>query len=702
MRWPLRSLAILAIAASPSLLVADASAQSPPPAGSAAPPSASDLSVEVAPGFGTGNSVAWGWNPIVVRIQNNGTRPAQGEVEVVSQTYGKTGSTYRTRAPFTVGGGAGVHVRVPAFAALYADLVVRVAESTGRVIAEPRFSTFDATGVRLLDVSETSRVRGAINEASISPTYGTSGARGHGSGPTLSVVSPRYDPATGDPILPDRAALYASIDAILMRSDVLARITGAELDALAGYVLAGGTLAVAIARPEDIRLPTLKSLVGGEITKQGVSAATLADLVLPAPPSSMGSTSGKVIPSPRKPGNDLVETLSGYGGGNLRGSLYGASAYYGLGEVHLLAFDPTRKPGADDPFVQARMVDLARRAFDRRSSEVFRQGTEQNNRNDRVRKQLDPNESSRWAIGAAALLLCVYAIIAGPVSFSSAAKKGKPLRALRLLPIFAAITFAIIVGIGLVAKGVTGRARHLTLVEAGAGMSKGTARRWRGFFASRSKELTVRTSDASSVVTTAVLAESADRKVDLVADRDGARLVNVAALPWQTVVVREDGFGSVGEGVAIVKDGEHAVIINRSGRDLRSLLVRDHKGVAYYFPRLKDGDKLTTSGATALSANPDGMNWERSLSSGRRVGSIDVHGIHAFALHSLLDRDAPGLADALGALEESAGGDVDWFPNGVPTVVAQMDGGEGRGSDSGLRLESDRVIVRIVGFGGAR
>ena len=44
--------------------------------------------------------------------------------------------------------------------------------------------------------------------------------------------------------------------------------------------------------------------------------------------------------------------------------------------------------------------------------------------------------------------------------------------------------------------------------------------------------------------------EAEDR---LVVDREGARLENVNALPWQTLVMREDGVASIGEGIAIVK-----------------------------------------------------------------------------------------------------------------------------------------------------
>jgi len=52
------------------------------------------------------------------------------------------------------------------------------------------------------------------------------------------------------------------------------------------------------------------------------------------------------------------------------------------------------------------------------------------------------------------------------------------------------------------------------------------------------------------------------------------------------------------------------------------------------------------------------------------------------------------------AQREAAGDNVDWFPDGVPVVVGQLDGGEGRPTDTGLRVESDRLLVRVVGWGG--
>jgi hypothetical protein len=683
----------------PAITRADAPAS---PTAPAAP--RSDIAVEAVPMFGVPGAIAWGWNEIVVRIQNNGTKPARGTVEITSGQYGHD-RTFHATAPYSAGAGASIHVRVPVHVVLFGEVHVRVLAEGGEgpPIAEATLGTFKPTGALLVDVSETSRLRGVIGEVPLSFLFTAPGSTSGGSTPpTLTVGSPRFDPATGDPMLPDRTALYSSADAVLMRSDLLARLSGAELDALAGFVLAGGTLAIAVVRPEDIRHPTLTAFAGGAITRRGVSSEALREIDPPSASSSFGAPSGKVIPAAKSPTSDVSEALAGYYGGNLHGSSFGTSATYGMGEVHFLAFDPTRKPTVDDPWVQIRMVDLTRRAFDRRSTQIFRPGNDVTANYDRVRQQLDPNQSSRWAIGVAALLLCLYAVVAGPINFALASKAGRPLRALRHLPIYAAATFAIIVALGMFAKGINGRARHLTLIEAGGGMTKGSAQRWRGFFSSRAKELTVHTTDGSSVVSTAALSDAIDSEDHLLVDRDGARLVDVAALPWQTVVVREHGFASLGEGIALVRDGTSGVsVVNRSGRDLRGALLRLPDGTWFYAAKIKDGAKLASSAATPIAASAPWSSWLARVTATTHAGSIDLHTIAASSLRSCLEPDAPGLADAWAAMEEAAGYTVDWFPDDVPVLLAQLDGGEGRTGDSGLRIESDRLLVRVVGFGGA-
>jgi hypothetical protein len=52
-------------------------------------------------------------------------------------------------------------------------------------------------------------------------------------------------------------------------------------------------------------------------------------------------------------------------------------------------------------------------------------------------------------------------------------------------------------------------------------------------------------------------------------------------------------------------------------------------------------------------------------------------------------------------MEAAAGEAVDWWPDDVPVVMGEMIGEGSARSDSGLVLESDRVLFRIVGKGGA-
>ncbi len=666
----------------------------PPP-----PPSTQQVSVEISPMFGQSAPTPSGYSGFLVRVQNNEQRPIRGEVEVESRLYTNQ-FRYRATAPFVVGASSAVTVRLPSQSGMYGEVKVFVRDEAGVELGTHATAVTNTPSVFLLDVSEASRLRGAVHEAWISPQYSTWGTiPSYGAGPQLQVGSPRFDPATGDPILPDRAALYAPASSVLVRSDVLARIGAAELDALSGFVLAGGTLAVSIARPEDIRSPVLAAFAGGEITQASPHSETLRELVLPMAPSN----ATKRIPPAESPTEEVGKALMGFSGGNLRGTRFGASAIYGLGEVHLLAFDPTKKPAVDDPWVQGRVLELARRAFDRRSTIIYRHGSQPGGYSiDQIRQQLDPNEGSRWSIAVAALLLLIYAVVAGPINFTMNASKGKPLRALVWLPIFAAVTFFAIVIIGFAAKGVTGRSRHLTLVEAGAGMSKGTARRWRGFFTPRTQELTVRTSDASSVVNTALVSAPATINDHLVVDRDGARLVDVSALPWQTVVIREDGFADLGEGIAVVTDNEtDTAIINRSGRDMRAAILMLPDASARYFPRIKDGERVLASAGQDVGAMPAGKAWLLDVSgSPTRAGGLSMNPLAASSLGKMIDSDASGLGSAWAAIEQSAGSMVNWFPDNVPVLLAQLDGGEGKTSDSGLKLEQDRVLVRIVGQGG--
>jgi len=254
------------------------------------------------------------------------------------------------------------------------------------------------------------------------------------------------------------------------------------------------------------------------------------------------------------------------------------------------------------------------------------------------------------------------------------------------LPIWAMVALLAVVVLGMIAKGIHGRARRVTLVESGAGMTRAAVVRFRGFYASSADQLTVRATARGGVLDVASGTDETERC--LVIDRDGARLERFRAKPWQTVVVREDGFLSLAGGVSVVKtqDGQ-LEIKNRLARDLVGVLVRMPTGPAVrYFARIRDGERVKASDGQLL----------RPLATAAGRGS----GLNLDEFAAELNRTAAGLADAWYAFEALAGDGTEWWPSDVPVLLAQVEGGEGRTSDSGMQVDADRLLLRVVGYGG--
>jgi hypothetical protein len=667
------------------------------------------LEIVSTPIFGPGSLPPGGWGEVLVRITNRGKEPYRGKVTI----YGGL-STWSDNqrsssdAPFSAGAGATISLRIPVRVSESEDPAVRVYDEQGEQIFQQAFSRVGDNRSILVDVAKTSALgaglRGVLVGSRNDPFGNPWGAYPSSAASTVEVTSPIYDAVTGDALLPQRAAGYARISAVLVRSEELARLPAPELEALAGYVLAGGTLAVVITRPEDLRDPVIVSLCGNVIRPVNLQTETLA----PLEPVPVGSGLGaKTLARQPAPEPYLEGRLTGYEGGNLAPSLYGASAAYGLGEIHVLAFDPQTKPAVDSTWVHLRMVDLVRRANERLSGVVFRPG-EAHNLTSEVRRQLDPNEGSRWAIVITALLLLGYAVIAGPANFVYWRHKGRPLKALLWLPVASGATFGAVVVVGVVAKGCSGRARHLTMIEAGAGMEMGTARRWRGFFVPSAQEMIIRTSSASSVLGTEITSGGDNIKDKLLVDRDGLRLVDVPLRPWETLVVREDGYAALGEGIAIVPAaGDEVEIVNRSGHRLLGLVLHlpvssptptTIGGVTRFASSLDDGARLDSSSMTKVS---------RVVTIAAAPGVGAGHGlpIRDFEIHSInkkLNESSSGLTNAWVAVKDAVNYRKDWFPDDVPVLLAELEDGGDRDSDSGLGIDRARVLVRIVGYGGRK
>lgn len=672
-------------------------------AGAARAQGGSPLVIQASQELGRSTPITPGWFALNVLLQNNGDAPIEGTLELRSElAWSRTKQQLISRAPFAIGGKSAVRIELPThgFGGPSPSLTLSALDPRGHVIAEQALPDPRTEAPLLFDLTVPSRIAPEVRGHGLAVSA-PSGART--GAPALAVGSPSIDAATGQPVLPERAAGYAPATVVLVRSDALAKIKGPELDALGDWVLAGGTLAVVVTRPEDLHGPKLRALLGGAAHATDPPAALKRPTDFEVVPDTSGDSSsygsapsaGSTITERLAPSPGVVTKLVGYAGGNLRASPWGASASYGLGEVHLLAFDATREPFVSDPWVKLKMLALVQHAWNRGATVAlpFARTSLDSPELSQVRRVLDPNEGSRWAIAVAALLLLAYAVMAGPVNFLRASRKGRPLSALVHLPMWAGGAMVLVVGLGVAAKGVTGQARHLTLVEAGAGMSRGVATRFRAFYASSSTKLTVRASERSDVLDVAGSDEDTGRT--LVVDRDGARLAGFRSQPWQTVLVREDGFISLGGGISIVADPDGEVeVTNRTAHDLLGVLLKVPHGDVVYFPRIRDGQRVLASKGRKVPGHV-GRAWLGS-------SGATAHRLDADAFTPTLRGAAPGAGAAWQALEALASHDTDWWPSDVPVLLAELDGGEGRTSDSGLKLTVDRVLVRVVGYGGVK
>ncbi len=230
-------------------------------------------------------------------------------------------------------------------------------------------------------------------------------------------------------------------------------------------MLAGGALAVAIERPEDLRFAGLLAMAGDGVRETPPPPALLEPELFYVPTEqALGTTPPSGMPERTTlrreelaPPSRLIERMHGYTGGNLRPTPWGAAASYGLGEVHFLAF-PIDEHAVTDRWVQLKLVDLTRHAWERQAQVALPLGQNalDDHRTSIIRKVLDPNENMRWTIVVSAVVLLLYAGLAGPLNFYLAARKGRPLRAVLWLPVWAMLTMFTIVAVGIAGKGVKG------------------------------------------------------------------------------------------------------------------------------------------------------------------------------------------------------------------------------------------------------
>jgi hypothetical protein len=649
----------------------------------------SPLRLEAVPILGANSPSVDGWGEIYVRLENTGTTQLNGNVELRAAQVGRAGLLRVSRAPFSIAPKGRVNLLLPSHNLLrVGEVKVMAVDAQGQELSEGPLPPLRTLDPLLFDLHTPSRISSALNTQAVPIRKRTGFYFGSS---TLSVTTPQVNATTGELVLPDLAAGYASATLVLASGRTLSSLPQPALDALFSWVLSGGALALVVDRPEDLHSAWLEALAGGHV-QSCAAARTLsqtAQFAVPVENTGRGSFAAppRVALTSAKPSAELAATFFGLTGANLRVSPWGESTSYGLGEVHFLAFDPNTELGANDPWLRFELLDLVRHAWERASVVALPHGQASLDepRAENVRRVLDPNEATRWTVVVSTLLLLLYAALAGPLNFYLAQRRGRPLRALLYLPIWAGIALASIVLLGILGKGLTGRARHLTLIEAGAGMARASITRFRGLYGARADDVTVRAARGSVLD---VMGEAEDTTRDLLIDRDGLRLERLREKPWQVQVVREDGFTNLGAGVSLVQaENGELMIKNRCARDLLAVIVHAPGQGMSYFPKLSDGETV-------------------SLRQGRPIGpapsssSTGVRPLSAASFRDQVEERAKGAGAAWEALEMLTSSEADWWPEDVPVLIAELDGGEGRTQDSGLRLDLDRVFVRVVGYGG--
>jgi hypothetical protein len=656
----------------------------------------STLVLEAAPLLGPSVPDDGGWRSVRVRIENPSSQLVSGSLLVETRSGFSRGSPeLSTVMPFAVAGKGHVSLEAPTHGVASAggsQIRIRAQNAEGEVIAESLLTSTGSADAVVLDLTNPSRLATLLRNRPFPSRRGAPyGSRARLA--QISVAAAQQDPASGDLILPEFAGGYAAASLVVGSGRDLSRLSDAEQSALANWVLSGGALAVYLDRPEDFARPLIEALAGGRPVKTKAPDA-LARTELFVVPSDEGESS-RSSPVPPKlvriaPTSDTVKRFIGYGGGNLHDTGWGAAASYGLGELHLLAFDPRDAATLGDAWTRHKLVALVEHAYARETGAAVRHSASLPGEVtlDGIRRELDPNQATRWTIVVSALFLLAYAGLAGPLNFYLAARKGRPLRALWQLPLWSLATLSVIMLLGLFGKGLSGRARRLTLLDAGAGLSRAAAVRFRGFYAASSRDLTVRATRREHVLDLGNT--NVDMARQLTVDADGARLTGLRTKPWQTVLVREDGFGELGGGISVTNEKGELVVVNRSGRDLIGVVVRSANGEATYIPRVRDRQSVRASVGTPLG----------TLGYVSAAGASSVP-LDAGRFASTMDHDFPGLGRAWSAIEPAFASDTEWWPADVPVVLAALDGGEGKLSDSGLTVDYDRVLVRVVGEGGA-
>lgn len=708
-----------------------------------------EVRLEVRPLFGPGCLPTRAPAELIVTVENPTTSPVPGTLTLDAVNP----SAHAVRTVRAVG--VNVPPRSRASVRLASavvvsgnDQVLRFTDARGKVVATTAVSFTQGSDGVLLDATPGSRVavaqRGNAGGLTGSFPAGPWSATGGYIDLDPSYVPDPYVPPsaygassaraplctvervaeTGEILLPRTSAGYSNVGAVLIDTATLSALPTGELGALADYVLSGGSLALVVEHPSDLRHPVVASFAGADIE------------VFPAPPLR---PEGAVMVRMDYPGsrysraeltdasNPLDSTFAGarsFRGGHLHpralGAMFpslpaysiGASADYGSGQVFLLAWNPAREPAVNDPWSVQALQRMASVGVSRREAAFLLRPVDTTPVPASVRELLTPRDGVRPALAWVSLGALVYGLFAGPLLFALVGRRKR--RALAALPLVGLVALVGCVRLADRLRREQGRARAITLVDLHAGMTRGAFRRYLGLTAPDRGDTVLQSAEPGREM---VLDPLAGRgRVLLVHERDGAKLQGVALAPWTTTVVREEGHQTLGGYVSLsASPAGDLRVVNRLPWALEDVVVvAAGSEEARTFARIAPGASRGVSEGRVLSGGLASRFATLQPAAMQLWGSPEA----AAALPPETQASAPpgvtlarwfarpperaGAWEAILAMTTVPGQPDRWATGEPPVLIARVAVPVSVGASlQGLRIDRDEVWVRVSGYGGA-
>ncbi len=630
-----------------------------------------------------------GWQSWAIHLGQSSPESVSGFVQSRPTNAPVAGTlTSSTRVPFSLAGSRSTTLELPIQVDPRVEsTAVDIFASDGRLLKTLTLDRNKPGDVLLYDL-EPSGTLGAVLDGQRlvsvrdSPKAGVELHR-------LAVGTTAIDPQTTRPRLPALPGSYDRASCVFARSERLIALSQTELQALSLALLRGGCLAVVVTQLDHLASPVLTAWLGGPAHPDAVPVSLVEpESFVDAPSHARRPLSWRSLaPSPQ-----VVADLRGYQGGNLHTSPFGACAAFGLGEVHLLAFDPSLPAASQDPWTQAKLLTLIRHARQRHRvllTSNHRPWKSQGKSRDLL-TALNPSPATDWAVGLGLVGVLACSLLIVPLGLRWLKRPEPPGRALRQLTAYAVMASLLVLLIGLATRvhatgSLLGRVERLTLLEVGAGMSHGAGLGWYGLTTTTERSLTLNATGPFSLLDVASPVETGST---LIIEPGTARLDVLSAAAGRPLLVAEESFVDLGGELVVQPIEDEYGLVSRLPYDLDAVLAWDPKrGTLHYFSKIEPRARLPLSQGRLLTRAPTPAPGT--------VGMLVVSNLQPFTgqRNRRLLRLWQALAETVGPAE--------WWPTDVPAILAARKLPRRSAHIAELPLGEDWILYRFLGLGGA-